>query len=64
VDIIEAVAENQLTSSAEVLVVPGGKVAGDPESALRSRARVLQARLAGRTATIRWDAGVASRLEP
>jgi UDP-glucose 4-epimerase len=64
VDIIEAVAENQLTSSAEVPVVPEGNGAGDPESALRSRARVLQARLAGRTATIRWDAGVASRLGP
>ena len=43
VDIIEAVAEDQLTNSAEVSVMSGGKGATDPESALRSRARVLPA---------------------
>ena len=62
VDIIEAVAEDQLTSSAEVPVMSGGKGAADPESALRSRARVLSAESADHPASIRW-AG-ASQLEP
>jgi UDP-glucose 4-epimerase len=64
VDIIEAVAEDQLTSSGEVSVMSGGEGAGDPDSVLRSRARVLPAEPAGPSATIRWDAGVASRLGP
>ena len=42
VDIIEAVAEDQLADSAEVSVMSGGKGAGDPESALRPRARLLR----------------------
>jgi UDP-glucose 4-epimerase len=61
VDIIEAVAEDQLTDSAEVSVMSGGKGATDPESALRSRARVLSAEPADHPASIRW-AG-ASQLE-
>jgi UDP-glucose 4-epimerase len=62
VDIIEAVAQDQLTNSAEVSVMSGGKGASDPEPALRPRARVLPVESAGRPATIRWGAGASSRL--